>query len=90
MGGILELVAHEKTGLLMDPGHPGTLAEALVRLGGDAALRRRLGSALRESLAQEFSLSRMLAQTQDLYLRLHHKKRGQEGTGNFSGTGNFF
>jgi glycosyltransferase involved in cell wall biosynthesis len=75
VGGILELIAHEKTGLLVEPRHPETLAEALLRLGEDAALRQRFGGALRESLVQEFSLSRMLRQTQDLYLRLLHEKQ---------------
>jgi glycosyltransferase involved in cell wall biosynthesis len=71
VGGIPELLAHEQTGLLAEPGRSEPLAEALIRLAEDADLRRRLGGSLRDSLEEEYSLSRMLTQTRDLYLRLH-------------------
>lgn len=49
-GGVLELVEHEKTGLVVCP-DPGTLAAALGRLLGDRALAQRLGSAGRRRVA---------------------------------------
>jgi glycosyltransferase involved in cell wall biosynthesis len=47
-GGVPELAEHERTALLVPPGEPGPLAEALLRLLGDAELARRLGQAAGE------------------------------------------
>ena len=46
-GGITELVAHEKTGLVVQPRDPNALAHAVLRLLADPALRHRLGAAAR-------------------------------------------
>ena len=46
-GGIPDLVAHERTGLLIRPGHRDELLAALRRLICDADLRRRMGEAAR-------------------------------------------
>lgn len=48
VGGVPELVEHERTGLLVPPHDPPALAEAIQRLVDDAALRRKLGAAARE------------------------------------------
>jgi glycosyltransferase involved in cell wall biosynthesis len=48
VGGLLDLVVHEQTGLLVQPRDPDALREALERLLGDRELRRRLGVAGRE------------------------------------------
>ncbi|HEX9108635.1 MAG TPA: glycosyltransferase [Longimicrobiales bacterium] len=45
IGGIPEAVEEERTALLVRPGDAGALAQALLRLAGDAGLRRRLGAA---------------------------------------------
>jgi len=44
-GGVPEVVEHEKTGILVDPGDIEAHAETFLRLGSDADLRRRLGEA---------------------------------------------
>ena len=51
-GGVPELVIDGETGLLLPPGEPGPLAEALQRMAGDAALRERMGAAGRERVRQ--------------------------------------
>jgi glycosyltransferase involved in cell wall biosynthesis len=48
VGGLLDLVVHEETGLLVPPGDVDALRAALQRLLGDRDLRRRLGAAGRE------------------------------------------
>ena len=44
-GGIPEIVEHEVTGLLTDPGDVSAFAGSVLRLLGDPALRRRMGEA---------------------------------------------
>lgn len=44
LGGHPELVTDGETGLLVEPGDPAMLADALGRLASDAQLRRRLGN----------------------------------------------
>jgi glycosyltransferase involved in cell wall biosynthesis len=47
---IREVLEHERTALLFDPARPDAMWEAIARLLGDAALRRRLGAAARAEL----------------------------------------
>ena len=68
-GGIPEAVVHEKTGLLVPPGHPRELAEAIVRLLNDPALRTRLGAAGLARVTEQFGVARMLHGTLDAYRR---------------------
>jgi colanic acid/amylovoran biosynthesis glycosyltransferase len=57
ISGIPELVEHEGSGLLTPPRDAAALADALQRLHGDPALRRRLGQAGREKVLSEFDLT---------------------------------
>ncbi len=52
---IQELVVHTKTGLLVPPGDPPALADALERLLRDPALRCRLGQTARRRVRREFN-----------------------------------
>ena len=49
------VVVPEETGLLVPPGKPGPLADALQRLLADAEWRRRMGAAARARIEQRFS-----------------------------------
>ena len=55
VGGLLDLVADEETGLLVPPRDVPALRAALKRLLGDAALRRRMGEAGRERIREHFT-----------------------------------
>lgn len=48
IGGVPDLVQHEKDGLLFDPHNPSTITQAIERLVGDTTLRYRLGSHARQ------------------------------------------
>ena len=54
VGGISELVEHEVNGLLLRPGDPTDLAEALARMAADHELRAAYGRAGTEKVAAEF------------------------------------
>ncbi len=57
VSGIPELIEHGVTGLLVEPRAPAALAETLLRLIGDPALRLRLGIAGYARTTQAFSLN---------------------------------
>ncbi len=59
VGGMLDTIDDGQTGLLVPPGDPAALAEALERLLGDAALRRRLGEAGRARVERLFAWDRV-------------------------------
>lgn len=58
---IRELVMHEQTGLMVEPGDVGALTEALERLAQDPSLSERLAVAGRSHVIEEFSSSVNLA-----------------------------
>lgn len=68
--GCREIVRHEETGLLVPPRDPAALAEALARLAGDAALRRRLGAAARRLAEQRFGDTAVASAVVALYRSL--------------------
>lgn len=71
---IPEIVQHAATGLLVPPADPHALRQALDRLVGDAALRRRLGTAARERIERVASMDRYAARLSELV----HSVAGRE------------
>lgn len=57
IGQLPDLIDHNVTGLLTPPGDSAALAEALLRLVDDAALRERLGQAARRVVIREHAWS---------------------------------
>ena len=66
VGGIPGLVG-EEAGLLVPPGDPPALAEALGRLLEDARLRGRLGKAGQERVLKLFPVQTMIDKTRSVY-----------------------
>jgi len=67
VGGLRDLVVDGETGLLVTPGDVGALRDALTRLLGDKELRRRLGAAGRQRIAEHFTWSRFEDETLRAY-----------------------
>lgn len=55
VGGIPALINDEETGLLVSPGEPTEIAEAIDRLVADASLREAMGESGRQRAVAEFS-----------------------------------
>jgi L-malate glycosyltransferase len=67
VGGIPEIIEHEKEGLLVPSGDPSALANAIRRLAFDGELRRALGDAARERANRQFSMASTLQSYQRVY-----------------------
>lgn len=70
VGGLPEVVEDGKTGVLVPPGDPATLASAIKNLLDDPALRERMGRAGRRTAKDKFSLENMIRKTEELYISL--------------------
>jgi glycosyltransferase involved in cell wall biosynthesis len=70
VGGIPEIVEHDRTGWLVPPRDNRALAEAMRLLADDPALRQRLASPVRAYAEQHFSIDVQMEKTLELYRRL--------------------
>jgi glycosyltransferase involved in cell wall biosynthesis len=67
VGGTPEVVADGETGLLVPPGVPGGMADRIITLLKDDAVRARLGAAGRERMRQEFTFPAQARRYVDLF-----------------------
>ncbi|PIO96490.1 hypothetical protein CJ014_24985 [Pleomorphomonas carboxyditropha] len=68
-GGLREIA--EGVSLAIDPDDPASIAEAIARLIGDAALRRRLADDGRKRVETAFAIERSAARLDDIYDSVH-------------------
>jgi len=68
VGGIPELIAHERTGLLVPPGDAAALAGALLRMMNETGLAGRLGQAARVAAETHYSFDRMVTAFDACYM----------------------
>ncbi len=66
-GGTKEVVEHGKDGLLSEPGNIATLANNLVTLLWDPALRERMGDYGREQVAKRFTIGHLAEKVARIY-----------------------
>jgi glycosyltransferase involved in cell wall biosynthesis len=67
-----EIIEDGKTGILVPARNPEKMAEAVIRLLRDKSLASKLGERAK-AIPQRFSLSRMVEETQGLYLKLFQR-----------------
>ena len=67
LSAIPELIENEKTGLLAPPGRPRELAEAMLKMLTDEALRARVIPAARQRVMQDFDNKVLIKQLADIY-----------------------
>ena len=68
--GTVEAVVNGETGILVPSKQPEPLAEAILRIGRDADLRSRMGSASRRRVEENFSLDGQVRAFEELYSEL--------------------
>jgi glycosyltransferase involved in cell wall biosynthesis len=69
VGGVPQFVADCEEGLLVPPGRPDLLADALIRICSDSDLRRRLGEGAKRK-STVFDVRSASAKIEDIYRRL--------------------
>ncbi len=67
VGGIPDLIEHEKSGFLTIPANSKSMANALEKLIMDKKMRAKFGKLAKERAIKYFSFSNMLSRTIDLY-----------------------
>ncbi len=72
--GVTEVAQHGVTALLVPPGEPGPLADAIISLLKDQGLASRLGEAARKLAEERFALSRTVEGVDRFYTTLLRKK----------------
>lgn len=70
VGGIPEIIEHGKNGLLVQPGNHEELAKAILRLVTSPVLRNHLGENAYQLVSREFTLKKMVAETEKTYLEI--------------------
>ncbi|HEY1055450.1 MAG TPA: glycosyltransferase [Emticicia sp.] len=69
--GTKEVIVHEKNGLLVPLMNPDELANALLRLAHDKALRDKLSKEARLTVEKDYNILRMTREVEKIYDELH-------------------
>ncbi len=75
VGGIPELIKHNKTGLLIPPADSKALAKAILELLEDREKAKRLGKNGRRLIEEKFSQETMIDKIENLYRELLKKRK---------------
>jgi glycosyltransferase involved in cell wall biosynthesis len=74
VGGLPGILRDGQEGFLVQPGDPGALAERVLTLLRNPSLRRTVGEAARRRVETEFSIQRMVRETEAVYAELLEAK----------------
>jgi glycosyltransferase involved in cell wall biosynthesis len=75
VGGVADVVEHERTGLLVPPRSPDELADGILRLASDPGERSRMGAAGRDAVVAHFAPERLVNDIDQLYTSALTQKR---------------
>ena len=78
VGGTPEALSDGANGLLVEPGDSQAIANAVSRLLDNRAMASTLGAAARRTIADRFSVARMVRSTEELYIELLSRKRPRQ------------
>jgi glycosyltransferase involved in cell wall biosynthesis len=67
VGGIPEIIESEKSGILVEVGNVAEIAKSLKNLVLEPQKRVSLGIVLHEKVEKEFSLQKMISETEKFY-----------------------
>ena len=75
VGGIPDIVEHNKNGLLVPPGNEIALASAIIRLADSQELRTSMGLAGRKRVKENFSIKEMTKRSVQHYEEVLSEKK---------------
>lgn len=78
VGGIPELITHQQTGVLIEPGDVQGLSDRIISLLQDGEARARLGQAARQSVHSRFAATRVVNQLLNTYDAILETPRGSQ------------
>lgn len=67
VGGVIDIIDDDKTGLLVPPADTKSMADAIIRIHKDKQLARRLAEAAYRKLKEKYNLQLMIARTLETY-----------------------
>ena len=70
IGGLTDIIDHEQPGLLISPGHPRELADAVCRMLDQPEAAREMAARGRRTVQARFSAEAVLPRYHDLYRHL--------------------
>lgn len=68
--GIDEIITHDRTGFLVDPKDPQSIADAVIALLSDRAMASRLGDAAYKKVLEHFTVDQTISRIETLYALL--------------------
>jgi glycosyltransferase involved in cell wall biosynthesis len=74
VGGNLDAIVDDESGILVRPRDPRELATSILRLAGDPALRRRFAAEARRRMQQKFSFEACVRRYEKLYWAMNEPK----------------
>ncbi|MBI4683238.1 MAG: glycosyltransferase family 4 protein, partial [Nitrospirae bacterium] len=74
VGGVPEVVIHEKTGLLVEPGDHEALAKGIIRILDNRDFSLRLVESAKDNVKNKHSVTHMIEKTESLYENLLKQK----------------
>ena len=77
VGGLIDLIEPERTGLLVAPGDSAALAEAIDRLISEPRRAARIGAAARHAITARYSYERMVCGFESLYMSEREARRSR-------------
>lgn len=79
VGGTCEMIRHRQNGLLVPAGDRKLLAEAIVELGRDPDLRRRIGAAGKKSVTENLNAEKFISGLEDFFSEFAPAGKKPEG-----------
>jgi glycosyltransferase involved in cell wall biosynthesis len=68
IGGMLDTISHEKTGLHVPPGNSNQLSEAVIRIMKNDSFKQELGQNARKKVLKEYSSNVVVKRVEQLYI----------------------
>lgn len=81
VGGTPEVVQEGQTGLLVPPSNPQAMAQSIITLIENPAIRQKLAAAGHDRAASLFTVEGMIKQYEDIFVKLLDRKKHRIGRG---------